>query len=248
MQLSHDLELNVPLERAWDLLTDLERVIACIPGARLDAAAQGVYQGQLTMQVGAFRCRCSGSTRFLELDADHRRAVLQASGEETARGGTVALTVTAQLRSEGTRTAVSLAGDLELTGELGRFGRDVIYDAGAALLGQLVDLLEIDLAASALDLAARAPSAGAPGSAGPSGAAGTAAGAGAGSGDGTASPPSGAEEALGDALKWLRGASSSACRHLPATKACVALSGLAAVVAVLGRRRAGSSSRCRRAR
>ena len=37
MELEHSFSVPVPVERAWDVLLDVERVAPCMPGATLDS-------------------------------------------------------------------------------------------------------------------------------------------------------------------------------------------------------------------
>jgi hypothetical protein len=81
------------------------------------------------------------------MDADARRVVVEAKGKETRGAGTAAATVTAQLAAADAGTAVSVTTDLAITGRPAQFGRGVMTDVGAKLLGQFADCLAGQLAA-----------------------------------------------------------------------------------------------------
>lgn len=75
MELEHEFTVPLPVEAAWTLLTDLERIAPCMPGAVLLGADEGVYRGTVQVKVGPISARYEGTASFLELDEVDRRAV-----------------------------------------------------------------------------------------------------------------------------------------------------------------------------
>jgi uncharacterized protein len=73
--------------------------------------------------------------------------VLRAEGRETRGQGNANATITAQLTPDGDGTAVTVVTDLMITGKVAQFGRGVMADVSAKLLGQFVDCLETKLLA-----------------------------------------------------------------------------------------------------
>jgi uncharacterized protein len=81
--------------------------------------------------------------------------VLTAEGRETRGQGNASATVTATLTPDGDGTQVTVVTDLTVTGRVAQFGRGVLADVSAKLLGQFVDCLETSvLSGSAGDEAA----------------------------------------------------------------------------------------------
>ena len=142
MELTNDFQVALPLERAWAVLTDLERIAPCMPGAQLQEVEGDVYRGIVKVKVGPATAQYKGEARFLERDEDAHVAVLLAEGRETRGQGNAKATITARLTDAGSATAVSLTTDLAITGRVAQFGRGVLADVSANLLSQFGETLE----------------------------------------------------------------------------------------------------------
>jgi hypothetical protein len=68
--------------------------------------------------------------------------VLRAEGRDTRGQGNANATITATLAPDGDGTRVNVVTDLTVTGKVAQFGRGVMADVSAKLLGQFVDCLE----------------------------------------------------------------------------------------------------------
>ena len=146
MQLEHQFSVPVPVDRAWDVLLDVERVAPCMPGATVEAVDGDSFTGQVKVKVGPITVSYAGKASFLEKDAATHRAVVSAKGRETRGSGTAAATVTASMTDDGDSTRVSVVTDLAITGRPAQFGRGVMNDVGNKLLGQFAACLADRLA------------------------------------------------------------------------------------------------------
>ena len=79
---------------------------------------------------------------FASQDEVAHVAVLRAEGRETRGQGNANATITATLVPDGDGTAVTVVTDLQITGKVAQFGRGVLADVSAKLLGQFVECLE----------------------------------------------------------------------------------------------------------
>ncbi len=147
MELTNDFRVGVPVERAWELLTDVEGIAPCMPGAQLQEIEGDEYRGIVKVKVGPITAQYKGAARFLERDEAAHRAVLRAEGRETRGQGNANATITALLEPDGDATNVTVVTDLTITGRVAQFGRGVLADVSAKLLGQFVDCLESKLLA-----------------------------------------------------------------------------------------------------
>ena len=142
MELTHDFEVGVPVDEAWSVLTDVERIAPCLPGAQLQEVEGDEYRGVVKVKVGPISAQYKGKATFAELDATGRRAVLHASGRETRGQGNASATITAELSDAGDVTRVHLVTDLSISGKVAQFGRGALADVSQKLLVQFVDNLE----------------------------------------------------------------------------------------------------------
>ena len=142
MELINEFHVGVPVEQAWAVLTDVERIAPCLPGAQLQEIEGDEYRGIVKVKVGPITAQYKGAASFLERDDVAHRAVLRAEGRETRGQGNASATITAVLTPDGDGTAVTVTTDLTVTGKVAQFGRGVLADVSAKLLNQFVSCLE----------------------------------------------------------------------------------------------------------
>ncbi|QVQ53729.1 SRPBCC family protein [Spiractinospora alimapuensis] len=172
MIIENTFSVSRPIDQAWDLLTDLERIAPCMPGARLTEVEDETYYGEVRVRLGPIQTRFRGEASFQERDAEDHRAVINARGKDTGGKGIASATITARLTPGETpgSTAVSVSTDLTISGKIAQFGRSAVADVSTKLLTQFAECLESRLQesgppnAGAGDAvaAASAPAAGAP--------------------------------------------------------------------------------------
>lgn len=142
MQLVHDFVVPTPIDTAWNVLTDLERITPCMPGAQLTEVQGETYRGTVKVKVGPILAQFAGESRVKTLDRENYHAVMEARGKEAGGKGLAAALITAQLKPEADRTAVHVVVDLTLSGRIAQFGRGAIGEVSTKLLGQFVRCLE----------------------------------------------------------------------------------------------------------
>jgi carbon monoxide dehydrogenase subunit G len=145
MKLDNEFTVGVPVSQAWDVLTDLELIAPCMPGAVLTGFDDGVYTGKVKIKVGPITAEYSGTAQFTEKDEASHRAVINARGRDSRGNGNATAVISAQLRADGDRTAVTVTTDLTLAGRIAQFGSGMIKEVSAKLLGQFVTCLEAKL-------------------------------------------------------------------------------------------------------
>lgn len=147
MKLENEFRVDVPVEQAWRVLLDVERIAPCMPGAQLQEVEGDEYRGIVKVKVGPITAQYKGAARITEADEANHRAVIRAEGRDTRGQGNASATVTATLQPEGAGTRVNIDSDVTITGKVSQFGRGVIADVSAKLLDQFVAALERDVLA-----------------------------------------------------------------------------------------------------
>jgi carbon monoxide dehydrogenase subunit G len=148
MRLEHEFEVAVPVERAWEVLGDVEAIAPCMPGTTLTSVDGDSFTGVVRVKVGPVSVSINGRGQFTERDAAAHRLSFTATGKDSKGAGGAAATVTAQLRptDDGTGTHVDLVTDLNITGRMAQVGRNMIGEVSRRLLGQFVTCLSAKLA------------------------------------------------------------------------------------------------------
>ncbi|HSU10728.1 MAG TPA: SRPBCC family protein, partial [Pseudonocardia sp.] len=145
MQLENSFTVPVPVDEAWRVLLDIERIAPCMPGAALDSVDGDDFTGRVKVKLGPINLTYQGKASFIEKDEAAHKAVIDARGKDQRGNGTAAAVVTAKLAAEGAITRVDVLTDLNITGRPAQFGRGVMTDVGNKLLGQFADKLAAQL-------------------------------------------------------------------------------------------------------
>ena len=145
MELEHSFTVPVPADQAWDVLLDVEQVAPCMPGATLDSVDGDEIKGRIKVKLGPVSMTYAGTARITERDPDAGAVTLEASGKETRGSGTAAATVRSELHGQDGQTEVTVHTSLNVTGRPAQFGRGVMADVSAKLIGifatNLADML-----------------------------------------------------------------------------------------------------------
>ncbi|MGX9889499.1 SRPBCC family protein [Streptomyces sp. NPDC002276] len=148
MKIDNEFSVGVPVERAWQALTDLEALAPCMPGAELTGVDGDVHRGKVRVKVGPMVSQFAGTARFVERDEAAHHAVISAAGKDMRGGGNASATVDARLRGEGTSTVVTVSTDLNISGRLAQFGSGMIKEISEKLFAQFVANVETQLLAN----------------------------------------------------------------------------------------------------
>ncbi|MBV8960723.1 MAG: SRPBCC family protein [Actinobacteria bacterium] len=157
MELTNSFRVGLPVGEAWAVLTDVERIAPCLPGAQLQEVEGDEYRGVVKVKVGPITAQYKGKATFQNLDVDNHVAVLRAEGRDTRGQGNANATITATLTPDGDGTAVQVVTDLAITGRVAQFGRGTLADVSTKLLNQFVECLESTVMAAPAGGAAPPP-------------------------------------------------------------------------------------------
>ena len=141
-QLVNEFTVNRPIEEAWPLITDVERIAPCLPGAELQEIEGEAYRGVVKVKLGAISSQFKGEAHFTDRDDEQYRAVIKAAGRDTGGRGNASAEITAQAESlSPTSTRVVVQTDLHITGKVAQFGRGIMADVSAKIMAQFADNL-----------------------------------------------------------------------------------------------------------
>ena len=157
MDLHHEFTVPVPATEAWKILTDLERLAPCLPGAQLTEIEGDIYRGQVKLKVGPILAQFKGQASFVSRDDTNFRASLKAEGRDTGGKGNASATITAQLFAVDAASAkCTVDTQLNISGKVAQFGRGALADVSDKLLLQFVDNLNTLIASQPVESALNA--------------------------------------------------------------------------------------------
>jgi carbon monoxide dehydrogenase subunit G len=146
MELNHKFTVPVGADTAFEVLSDIERIAPCMPGASIDSVDGDEFTGRVKVKVGPMQVTYRGKARYAELDRDSHSAVIEARAQETRGSGTANATISAKLDEKGDQeTEVTVVSNLSITGRPAQFGRGVMNEVGSKLLNQFADCLSTKL-------------------------------------------------------------------------------------------------------
>jgi carbon monoxide dehydrogenase subunit G len=149
MKLENEFTVPAPVERAWEVLLDVERVAPCLPGAAIEGSEGDEHTGTMTIKIGPITARYKGTVKIQEADEAARRAVMRAQARDSRGQGTAAATITSTMEEVEGGTRVRVETDMRVTGPAAQFGRGVMQDVSAKLMGRFADCLAEEIAGGA---------------------------------------------------------------------------------------------------
>jgi carbon monoxide dehydrogenase subunit G len=136
-KLVNDFVVHRPIDQTWAVLTDVERIAPCLPGAQLDEVEGDVYRGVVKVKLGAISTAFKGQAKFVERDDAAHRAVLHGEGRDTGGKGNADAMITAALEPiSDTQTKCVVETELRITGKVAQFGRGIMADVSKKLMAQ----------------------------------------------------------------------------------------------------------------
>ena len=147
MELTNEFQVHVPIARAWAVLTDVETIAPCLPGAQLEEVEGDEYRGGVKIKVGPITASYKGKATFLEKDDVNHVAKLRGEGRDSKGQGNASVTVTMRLTDVGGEsTKVNIHNDLSISGKVAQFARaSVLTEVSEKLLSQFVECLHHDV-------------------------------------------------------------------------------------------------------
>jgi uncharacterized protein len=136
-QIVNEFTVNRPIDEAWPIICDVERIAPCLPGAELEEIEGDVYRGKVKVKLGAVNAQFKGEAQFVERDDAAHHALLKAKGRDTGGRGNAEAEIVADAESlSPTSTKCTVTADLHITGKVAQFGRGIMGDVSKKLMDQ----------------------------------------------------------------------------------------------------------------
>ena len=156
MRLENTFEVPGSSEAAWNLLTDVPRIVPCMPGAELtEVVDDSHWKAKMTVKLGPIGL-VFGTDVAREADEAARRVKLAANARELRGRGSARATIESSLTPVDGGTRVDLVTDLALTGAVAQYGRGLIQDISEQMVSSFADCLRTQLAGAPAEAEAAA--------------------------------------------------------------------------------------------
>jgi carbon-monoxide dehydrogenase small subunit len=130
IQISQSFQVNRPREEVWRFFADIERVAACLPGARLSGPPLDNHvQGQFTVKLGPIAAVFAGKAR-IERSEEHYNGIILGGGQDARASSRAIGEIGYRLSAldAGVATKVDLDIRALIAGPLAQFGRSGIIE------------------------------------------------------------------------------------------------------------------------
>ena len=136
MILDGKIDLDVPVQTAWDFLIDINKFSTCLPG--IDSVQQiddKTFDGVISATVGPISGKFNFRSTIVE-SKPPEQMVVKTEGQDTVTKSTVNADMTVDLRSvSDSKSQMDYKADVKIKGRLGILG-DMVLRATATLILQ----------------------------------------------------------------------------------------------------------------
>jgi carbon monoxide dehydrogenase subunit G len=141
VQLTNAVPVKAAPEAVFALISDVQRVASCMPGAALEGRDGDAWRGAVKVKVGPITAAYAGTVRFLEVDAEKRVLRVHASGADTHGSGDAEAEVFLEVVPTPDGALLNLSTDLVIRGKLAQFGKGAIVTVSDRILQQFAQNL-----------------------------------------------------------------------------------------------------------
>ena len=135
----------------YALMTDVERVAPCIPGASITGKREdGGFDALVTLKMGPMSLNYKGQIEIIEQNDATKTAVMRAKATETKGQGTAQATLSMEIGDAGSGSStVKVGSDILVTGRVAQMGRGIMADVAGKMIGEMAKAMEATLVAGA---------------------------------------------------------------------------------------------------
>ncbi len=150
MIFNNSFTVDAPIDRVWEFLLDIPRVIPCMPGAELvETVDERTYIGQVGLRLGPIGVFYKGKVHFEQVDPVAHSMVMRGEGAEQKGGGGAFARITSRLAEADARTQVDIETDLQITGRIAQFGRTgIMQEVAKRMINHFAECLEREIKAA----------------------------------------------------------------------------------------------------
>jgi uncharacterized protein len=142
MKIENAFEVPATPDTAWALLTDVPRVVPCMPGAELERTVdESTWEVLQRVKLGPISLQFRSEVARTEMNESDRRAVLSINAKEVRGRGGADATIESCLEPIESGTRVTLVTELSLRGAVAQYGRPVVGSVAEELTKQFATCL-----------------------------------------------------------------------------------------------------------
>jgi hypothetical protein len=136
MRVAREVTLAAPTERVWQVLWDVPRMVACVPGCveAREIEPRRRYQARMSQRVGPIALSVPLDIRITEESPG--RLTLQAHGRDGLLAAEVQMSVRLAVEAAGPASRLAVDAEGRVLGKLGALGASVIQRRAEELVDE----------------------------------------------------------------------------------------------------------------
>jgi len=142
VRFSNEISVDAQPDELFEFMSDPEQVVKCLPGASVEGRDGDDWRGAMSVKVGPIKASYEGTMRFLELDAEARRAVMRARADEASGQGQAEARITSEVEERDGGSCLRMETDLQIRGKVAQFGRGAMEQVAGRMLERFADNVE----------------------------------------------------------------------------------------------------------
>jgi carbon monoxide dehydrogenase subunit G len=144
IEIQKSFQINRPVEEVWEFLVTPERVVECLPAAKLtERVDDRNFRGEMGIRLGPIGVTFEGMIHYDNLDVENHEVSMHGEGKDAKGSGSVKMQMHSSLTSlEGGGTHVDVSQSVSLAGRLASFGRGgIIQNVADFMFGRFTDCM-----------------------------------------------------------------------------------------------------------
>jgi carbon monoxide dehydrogenase subunit G len=142
VRIENSFDVPAAPDTAWALLTDVPRVVPCMPGAELERILdESTWEVLQRVKLGPISLQFRSRVTRTEMNETDRRTVLSVNAKEVRGRGGAEATIESSLGPVESGTRVTLVTELSLRGSVAQYGRPVVGSVAEQLTKQFANCL-----------------------------------------------------------------------------------------------------------
>ncbi|MEL6672925.1 MAG: SRPBCC family protein [Bacteroidota bacterium] len=142
-------QVNEPVDKVWDLISDPQKVVVCVPGASItEAMDDRNYKGTVSLKFGPVKAVYNGEIAITDMDTAGKTMTLVGKGLDSKGKGSADMEMQGTVKAVDGGAEVDYSMEVSVTGMLAQFGSRLITDVSNSLFDQFVTNFQAQLAAT----------------------------------------------------------------------------------------------------
>ena len=149
-------QVNQPVEKVWEFLSDPAKVASCVPGAKItEKVDDKTYRGTISVKVGPSVTDYKGEVQIVRMDPVSYEIEMVGKGQDVKGRGSASMNMTGKLATvEGGATQVTSTSEVNVVGILAQMGSRVITEVSNIMFEKFSKNFQVLLQAPAEQLPA----------------------------------------------------------------------------------------------